>query len=224
MQNKKFLIKIKLLIVFLVCFGFSNAQLSPFHADIQHFKTQDSIHFPPKNAILFIGSSSFTKWTDVQNYFPGYTLINRGFGGSSLPDLIHYAGDVIFPYNPRQVVIYCGDNDLAASDTVSAQTVWNRFQQLFVLIREKLPAASIAFVSIKPSPSRQRLMPKMREANLLIKKYLKQKKNTAFIDVYHKMLNKDGTPLKDIFLEDELHMNAKGYVIWQKVIQPYLLK
>jgi lysophospholipase L1-like esterase len=92
------------------------------------------------------------------------------------------------------------------------------------MIREKLPATSVAFVSIKPSPSRQRLMPKMREANLLIKKFLKQKKNTAFIDVYHKMLNKDGTPLKDIFLEDELHMNAKGYAIWQKVMQPYLLK
>ena len=224
MRNKKFLIKIKLLVVSLVCFGFSNAQLAPFHADIQHFKTLDSIQFPPKNAILFIGSSSFTKWTDVQNYFPGYTIINRGFGGSSLPDLIRYAEDIIFPYEPRQVVIYCGDNDLAASDTVSAQTVFNRFQQLFAMIREKLPATSVAFVSIKPSPSRQRLMPKMREANLLIKKYLKQKKNTAFIDVYHKMLNKDGTPLKDIFLEDELHMNAKGYVIWQKVIQPYLLK
>jgi lysophospholipase L1-like esterase len=224
MQNKKLLIRIKLLIVFLVCFGFTNAQIAPFHADIQRFKTQDSIQFPPKNTILFIGSSSFTKWTDVQNYFPGYTIINRGFGGSSLPDLIRYAGDIIFPYKPRQVVIYCGDNDLAASDTVSAQTVFNRFQQLFAMIREKLPATSVAFVSIKPSPSRQRLMPKMREANLLIKKFLKQKKNTAFIDVYHKMLNKDGTPLKDIFLEDELHMNAKGYAIWQKVMQPYLLK
>lgn len=218
------MIKIKLLLVSLVCFGFSNAQLVPFHADIQHFKTQDSIHFPPKNAILFIGSSSFTKWTDVQSYFPGYTIINRGFGGSSLPDLIRYAEDIIFPYTPRQVVIYCGDNDLAASDTVSAQTVWNRFQLLFVLIRKKLPATSIAFVSIKPSPSRQRLMPKMREANLLIKKYLEQKKNTAFIDVYHKMLDKEGTPMRNIFLEDELHMNAKGYAIWQKVIQPYLLK
>ena len=224
MQNKKLLIKIKLLIVLLVCFGFTNAQIAPFHADIQRFKTQDSIQFPPKNAILFIGSSSFTKWTDVQNYFPGYTIINRGFGGSSLPDLIRYAGDIIYPYKPRQVVIYCGDNDLAASDTVSAQTVFNRFQHLFAMIREKLPGTSIAFVSIKPSPSRQRLMPKMREANLLIKKYLEQKKNTAFIDVYHTMLNKDGTPLKDIFLEDELHMNAKGYVIWQKVIEPYLLK
>jgi lysophospholipase L1-like esterase len=224
MQNKKLLIRIKLLIVFLVCFGFTNAQIAPFHADIQRFKTQDSIQFPPKNTILFIGSSSFTKWTDVQNYFPGYTIINRGFGGSSLPDLIRYAGDIIFPYKPRQVVIYCGDNDLAASDTVSAQTVFNRFQQLFAMIREKLPATSVAFVSIKPSPSRQRLMPKMREANLLIKKFLKQKKNTAFIDVYHKMLTKDGTPLKDIFLEDDLHMNAKGYAIWQKVMQPYLLK
>ena len=181
MQNKKLLIKIKLLIVLLVCFGFTNAQIAPFHADIQRFRIQDSIRFPPKNAILFIGSSSFTKWTDVQNYFPGYTIINRGFGGSSLPDLIRYAGDIIYPYKPRQVVIYCGDNDLAASDTVSAQTVFNRFQQLFAMIREKLPATSVAFVSIKPSPSRQRLMPKMREANLLIKKYLKQKRTPLLL-------------------------------------------
>jgi len=223
-KDQLFLRRIKLLILFMICFAFAKAQDAPFFSDIQHFKIQDSIHFPPKHAILFVGSSSFTKWVDVQNYFPDYTIINRGFGGSTLTDLIRYADKIIFPYEPRQVVIYEGDNDLAASDTITPETVLNRFKKLFALIRKNLPNTSIAFVSIKPSPSRQRLMSKMEKANWLVKHFLKNKKNTAFIDVYHKMLNKNGMPDKSIFIEDELHMNAKGYAIWQKAIQPYLIK
>lgn len=223
-MNKYNRIKSTLFFFFLLSFAFVNAQNAPFHSEIQHFKTQDSIHFPPKDAILFLGSSSFRKWEDVRSYFPGYTIINRGFGGSTIPDAIRYANDIIFPYQPKQILIYEGDNDLASSDKITPDSVLNRFEKLFTLIREKLPNTSIAFVAIKPSPSRQKLMPKMQEANSLIKDFLKNKKNTAFIDVYHKMLNKDGTPIKDIFLEDELHMNAKGYQIWQKAIQPYLLK
>jgi len=86
------------------------------------------------------------------------------------------------------------------------------------------PKPSFDVVSIKPSPSRQHLMPKMLEANMKIKSFLQQKKNTVFIDVYHKMLNEDGTPKDELFIEDKLHMNKKGYSIWQKSIKPYLLK
>jgi lysophospholipase L1-like esterase len=132
--------------------------------------------------------------------------------------------DIVFPYQPKQVVIYCGENDIASADTVSATIVFNRFKQLFQLLRNRLPGIPIAFVSIKPSPSRERHWPKMVEANLLIKKYLKQNRATAYIDVYHAMFNKDGTVMKDIFTEDNLHMNAKGYAIWQKVMEPYLLQ
>src|SRR5580765_3891060 len=124
----------------------------PFIDDIKVFKKQDSISFPPKQAILFVGSSSFTKWKDVADYFPGYTIINRGFGGSSLPDVIRYADDIIFPYQPKQIVIYCGENDLAASDTVSAQTVFERFKTLYEMIRKRLATEKIVYVSIKPSP------------------------------------------------------------------------
>jgi len=216
--------KIKLLALFLVFFGYANAQQAPFYNEIQNFKKEDSLHFPPKHAILFMGSSSFRKWTDIQKYFPGYTIINRGFGGSTFPDAIRYAYDIIFPYQPRQIVIYEGDNDVASSDKITADSVLNRFKTLFYLIRKKLPNTSIAFVSIKPSISRQSLMPEMAKANSLIKNFLKNKKHAAFIDVYHSMLNKDGTPKKDIFIEDGLHMNAKGYDIWQKIIKPYLLK
>jgi lysophospholipase L1-like esterase len=216
--------KIKILVVLLLVFGFVKAQNAPFYSEIQQFKKQDSIHFPPKHAILFLGSSSFRKWEDVQKYFPGYTIINRGFGGSTIPDAIHYLNDIVFPYEPKQVVIYEGDNDLASSDKITSDSVLNRFEKLFSLIRNHLPNTSIAFVSIKPSPSREKLMPEMQEANSMIKKFLKDKKNAAFIDVYHAMLNKDGTPNKNLFIEDELHMNAKGYAIWKRIIQPYLLK
>lgn len=209
--------------LFLLAVVFVKAQ-APFYSDIQHFKKLDSAHFPAKHAILFVGSSSFTKWTDVQDYFPGYPIINRGFGGSSLPDVIRYANDIIFSYQPKQVVIYCGENDLAAADTVTAKMVVDRFKKLFVLIRQQLPTATVTFVSLKPSPSRQRLWPKMVEVNTQIKNYLRKKKKTAFIDVYNKMFNEDGTVMQDIFIEDNLHMNAKGYAIWQKIMTPYLQK
>jgi pentatricopeptide repeat protein len=223
-MNKTLLKKLKFLLFFLLILDFANAQNAPFYSEIQQFKTQDSIHFPPKQAVLFLGSSSFRKWEDVQKYFPDYKIINRGFGGSTIPDAIYYLDKIVFPYEPKQVVIYEGDNDLASSDKITADSVLNRFEKLFSLIRTHLPNTSIAFVSIKPSPSREKLIPEMQKANSLIKNFLKNKRKTAFIDVYHKMLSKDGTPNKSLFIEDELHMNAKGYAIWQKIIEPYLLK
>jgi lysophospholipase L1-like esterase len=201
---------------------FANAQ--PFASEIAAFKRQDSISAPPKNAILLVGSSSFRMWKDVNSYFPGYTIINRGFGGSTLPDVIRYANDIILPYEPRQVIVYCGDNDLASSDTVTAEMVLQRFETLYNLIRKQYRKTSIAFVALKPSPSRQRLLPKVEKANTLISEFLKKKKRTVFIDVFHPMLLPDGTIMPDIFLEDKLHMNAKGYAIWQKAIAPHLLK
>jgi lysophospholipase L1-like esterase len=196
----------------------------PFADEIQAFKKLDITNPPPSSPILFVGSSSFRKWTDVNSYFPGYTIINRGFGGSTFPDMIRYAADIIYPYHPKQVLIYCGDNDLASSDAVTADTVFERFKVLFEMIRSNLPNENVVFVSIKPSPSRARLMKKMEQANLLIQTYLSIQQNAAFADVYHKMLKPDGTVMTDIFLEDNLHMNAKGYTIWQKVILPYLSK
>ena len=214
--------KFFLLIVGII-FSF-NSFGQPFAGEIKEFRKLDSINAPPSDPILFVGSSSFRKWTDVSNYFPGYTIINRGFGGSTFPDVIRYAPDIIYPYHPKQVVIYCGDNDLASSDSVTADSVFERFKVLFEMIRNNLPGENILFVSIKPSPKRVLLMHQMEQANLLIQTYLSIQQHTSFADVYHEMLNPDGTVMTDIFLNDSLHMNPKGYAIWQKVIQPYLLK
>ncbi len=217
--------KLQLILAFLFCCSTINAQQPPpFYDDIQAFKEQDKDSMPPKDAILFVGSSSFTMWKDVQDYFPKHTILNRGFGGSTLQDVIRYANAVITPYHAKQVVIYCGENDVAYSDETTAQMVLDRFKSLFKIIRDDNPAVPVAFVSLKPSPSRQHLWPVMKEANRLIKKYLAGKRKTAFIDVWPKMFNKDGTIMKDIFIEDNLHMNAKGYRIWQKAILPHLVK
>lgn len=209
------------LLILAACFT-TDAQ--PFSNDIAAFKKQDSISFPGTGKILFTGSSSFTMWQDVQDYFPGYSIINRGFGGSSLTDLIRYAKDVIFPYEPRQIVIYCGENDFAGDDNLYPARVAQRFMDLFSIIRGRFKKVPVAYISIKPSPSRQHLMAKFSAANIMIREFLKKKKRTAFINVYHAMLKDDKMPMDDIFLDDNLHMNKKGYAIWQKIIQPYLIK
>jgi lysophospholipase L1-like esterase len=216
-------------ILFILCFFTSTqiilAQTTPaFWQEIRSFKKKDSAQAAPSNAILFVGSSSFAMWKDVNNYFPGYTIINRGFGGSTLPDVIRYTYDIILPYQPKQVVIYCGENDLATADSVSAVEVFNRFKTLFGMIRTNLPITPIAFISIKPSPSRASIQGKMKEANKFIKNYISSQANTAFIDIYDLMLDDKGQMREELYIGDRLHMNAKGYAIWQKAIAPYLIK
>ncbi|MBS1512022.1 MAG: G-D-S-L family lipolytic protein [Bacteroidetes bacterium] len=219
---------IKIIIALLVVVQTATAQQQPpFYNDIQAFKKQDSAMPPPQQSILFVGSSSFTKWTDVQSYFPQYKIINRGFGGSTLPDVIRYEKDVIFPYNPRQIIIYCGENDIANDSTVTGKTVYKRFKSLFHDIRKQFPHVSIVYISMKPSPSRWQLREKMQDGNRRISKFLARRRPSPppfFIDVWNSMLGADGKPMPDIFIQDNLHMNAKGYAIWQKIIAPYLKK
>ena len=206
--------------------GPSNSGLhaQPFKQEIVQFQKSDSIVMPPKGQIVFAGSSSFTKWKDVAMYFPGYPIINRGFGGASLVDLIYYVDDAIIKYQPRQVFIYCGENDIADVNTVSPATVLGRFKTLHGILLKKLPRATkIVFVSLKPSIARWHLESKFSEANQLIQAYIATQKNIQYLDVHTLMLDENKEVLKDIFIADKLHMNPKGYLIWQKAFAPYLI-
>lgn len=200
------------------------AQAQPFRDEIQAFKKQDSLQAPPPGKILFTGSSSIRLWKGLAEYFPNHTIINRGFGGATLADMIRYQNDLFKPYLPRQIVIYCGENDFAASDTITVETVTTRFKQLFAYIRQLYPNTPVVYVSMKPSPSRTALLPKYLAANTAIKNFLAGKRRTKYVDVYHKMLSPNGTPMADIFLDDQLHMNAKGYAIWKNALEPILIK
>lgn len=218
--------KIKHLFVFffLVATAVQAQDKIPFWKEVQALKQQDSLKFPAANQVLLIGSSSFTLWKDVQEYFPQHKILNRAFGGSTLVDLIRFRYDVIYPYQPKQIVIYCGENDFAASDTVTVEIVMERFKTLYNLIRAKYASVPLLYVSMKPSPSRVHLLTKYKEANQQIEKFLKTDKKAAFADVYQPMLKTDGTVMDDIFKEDNLHMNAKGYAIWKKVLEKLLIK
>jgi lysophospholipase L1-like esterase len=219
-------IRIILLLALTNSFFFSSCSQKadmPFYDEIQDYKREDKDSFPPKNAILFVGSSSFRMWKDVKDYFPGYTIINRGFGGSGLNDAIRYADDIIIPYKPKQIVIYTGENDIAGGNVTSTE-ILQRFTELFNIIRSKLPNTSIVFVSIKPSPSRIKFQRVIEDANIMIRQFLSGYPKTVYVDVYHPMLNEDGSPRKELFLEDDLHMNPKGYEIWKNAIAPHLIK
>ncbi|GAA4462181.1 SGNH/GDSL hydrolase family protein [Nibrella saemangeumensis] len=193
----------------------------PFQAEILAFEAKDLVSPPPKNAILFTGSSSIRLWDNLQESFPDKVVLNRGFGGSSLPDVIRYADRIIIPYRPKQIVLYAGENDVA-SGKVSAQEACDRFVTLFRKIRKDLPKTPIVFISMKPSPSRRQYFPVILEANRLIKDFLAKQRRTTYVDVYTPMLNSNGQPKGKLFKADSLHMNPKGYVIWAEKLRPVL--
>lgn len=201
----------------------NSVDAQPFYNEILAFKKQDSLVKPATNAILFAGSSTFRLWHNIKDDFRGFPIINRGFGGSSLTDVIRYTEEILFPYQPKQVVIYCGENDFAIDNLLPVDSVVNRFTTLFGLIRKRLPSTHISFVSMKPSPSRWQLKEKMQQANRTINEFLERQDNTSYIDVWEAMLNESGLPRPEIFLKDSLHMNGLGYIIWKHKILPKLL-
>jgi len=194
----------------------------PFANEIRAFKHQDSLSFPKPGGILFIGSSSIRLWGDLEQRFPNAPIIKRGVGGSQLWQFVdYYTPYILFPYQPRKIFIYAGENDIAAGK--SGETVADEFTKLWIMINQKLPSAEIYFMAIKPSPSRAKYFDEVIKANTLIKAYLGDKPKSHFIDVATSIY-KDGTTVPDssLFKADYLHLNSKGYDKWQKVLQPYV--
>ena len=210
------------LVVFLLFANVYSQNKPAFWDDIQQFKTLNKENPPPKGAILLLGSSSFTYWRDVNSYFPGKTFVNRGFGGSTLTDLNFYSDELLKPYAPKQIIIYCGENDLAANENLKPREVFNRFKHFYAEIRKYYPEVPVAYVSMKMSPSREKLWPKYTVANAMIKKFMDRKENAEYIDITKAMNSAEGKIREDLFLEDRLHMKPEGYHIWKKVMEPYL--
>ena len=190
-----------------------------WEADMQRFEAADAQSPPPRGGVLFIGSSSIRFWDTLAQDFPGVPVINRGFGGSELRDSTWYADRIIVPYAPRQILIYAGDNDLNAGRT--PQQLRADFVAFVERVRRDLPKAKIAYISNKPSPSRAQLLPVQRAANTLIAAEAKRL-GVDYIDIFTPMLDASGQPDESLFVEDRLHMNRAGYVIWQRAIAPYL--
>jgi lysophospholipase L1-like esterase len=187
---------------------------------IRAFETADTAAPPPKGGIVFIGSSSIRLWTSLATDFPGMPVINRGFGGSQLPEVAAYVGRIVTPYQPRQVIVYCGGNDINAGR--SAGEVLVAFQGLVRAIHAGHPATRLAYISIAPNPARWAQIETVKAANRAVREWIATDSRLTFIDVYAAMLGPDGRPKPDIFLADRLHMNAKGYAIWRAIVGPHL--
>lgn len=196
----------------------------PFWDDVQTIKKYDNMFSAPQYPIVFTGSSSIRKWDNVQYTFAKYSALNRGIGGAVTNDIIRYLNDLVFKYQPKQIIIYVGENDLVVANAiVNVDSVYNRTMILYQAIRAKMPEVPIVYIGMKPSPSREKIMPMELEFNARIKSFLAADKNAAFVDVYPLMLD-NGKLRPELYVGDKLHMTKLGYAIWEKAVKPYLVK
>ncbi len=191
-----------------------------FKSDVEQLINADHQPDLSKKLAVFTGSSSVRMWKDVQVYYPDYNVINNGFGGSHFSDLIHYYNELILRFTPDILFIYEGDNDIASGKEPA--TIVTEAKTLIKRIRKDLPQTRIILISAKPSVARWALKTEYETLNKGLKKLSKRKKSVEFADVWKAMLDENGEVLTDIFLEDHLHMNKKGYDIWGKVIGEFL--
>ena len=185
------------------------------------FAADDESHPQPAGGVLFVGSSSIRLWSDLQDQFKDLpVVINRGFGGSELSGCVKNLNRLVIRYRPSTVLVYAGDNDLAAG--TAPEEVLHRFTAFVEGVHRELPSTRIAYISIKPSPLRAALMPQIRKTNELIRDYAQRLDDVAFIDVYTPMLDSAGRPRAELFRADSLHLNADGYALWKRVIGPHV--
>jgi lysophospholipase L1-like esterase len=191
-----------------------------FEAEIAAFEAADRARPPAPGGIVFVGSSSFRMWTSLAAAFPGQRVVNRGFGGSTLPEVLHAAPRIVLPHRPATVALYAGDNDLDEGRTPAQ--VLGDYRAFAALLRAGLPGVRIVVVSIKPSPARWALAAAAREANALLAAEIARDPRARFVDVFTPMLGADGLPRPELYTEDRLHMTPAGYGIWRAALAPVL--
>ena len=193
-----------------------------FEGEIAAFDSADRVSPPVSGGVVFTGSSSIRLWPDLAADFPGIAVSNRGFGGSTLPDVAYFVPRTVLPSRPRVIVLYAGDNDLAAGRT--PRQVADDYRAFTRLVRQTLPAARIVYVSIKPSPSRWQLQSRMREANALIAAEIARDSLARFVNIFDAMLGANGHPRAELFRDDSLHMTAAGYALWRDSLAPAIAR
>jgi len=192
---------------------------SRWQKDMATFQAIEVTNRPPAGCIVFVGSSSIRLWKTLAKDFPGYPVVNRGFGGSQIADSVEFAEEIITSHQPRQVIIYAGGNDINVGKEPEA--VYGDFVALVKKIRAGSPKAKVCYISSAPNPARWAQVEKVRKLNSLVNAYC-QRHNCTFIDVFSRMLGPDGLPKPNIYVEDRLHMNENGYAIWREAVLPCL--
>ncbi len=195
-----------------------------WESNIQEFEKQDINLPPPTGAILFIGSSSIKFWSTLSEDMKPLPVINRGFGGAKVADVIHFLPRIVFAYKPKVVVFYAGDNDISMGKKQSAEEVLTNYESFVYMLHNQLPNTKIYFISIKPSVNRWQYWQEMDKANQLIQAFSNKNEKLGFIDISSSMLNAVSEPRDDILIWDGIHMNDEGYKIWTSIVKPILEK
>lgn len=191
-----------------------------FEESVLAYEVYDQQHPFPEGAALFVGSSSIRMWKGLDSDFPGIKAVNRGFGGSQFSDLMYYLDRLVTCYQPSRIFIYEGDNDINSGK--KPKGILNDAKEVRQAIASKLPGVPVYFIAAKPSVARWKLKKKYRQLNSLLAVYASETPHTGFVNVWDPALDENGEVRKDIFLEDNLHMNEKGYGIWKKAIEPFM--
>ncbi|USD24323.1 GDSL-type esterase/lipase family protein [Flagellimonas marinaquae] len=193
---------------------------NPFKNEVKSVQQKnDSLWDSSKPTIIFTGSSSIRLWKDLQERFPEHQVLNTGFGGSQFSDLELYLDELILNYDPVKVFIYEGDNDIF--ERKSPRKVIKKAEGILRTLRQEKPNMEIVLISAKPSISRWKFRGKYRRLNRKLNKLAAENSGIDFVDVWHPMLDKKKVK-QDIFIEDGLHMNSKGYDIWYNAIKDYI--
>jgi len=187
--------------------------------NIRAFEEKDRANPPRPGGIVFVGSSTIVGW-NLAKHFPDLPAINRGFGGSQMADAARYADRIVIPYKPRLVVLYSGDNDIAAGK--GPEQVAADFRALLGKVRAALPETTVVFIPIKPSIARWKLVDKMRRANTLISRAMQQDPKCVYANIEWELLGPDGKPRKELFKQDGLHLSERGYTVWSRALRPHL--
>lgn len=217
-MNLKYLIITTLLSVF-ICHAQEN-EAARFNKEINLLQQKnDSLWNASKETVVFTGSSSIRMWHNVQEMFPDHQIVNTGFGGSQASDLLYHLESSILKYNPKKVFIYEGDNDIFLKK--KGKDIIITLSEIIKKIKDKNPKTEIVLISAKPSISRWNLKRKYKGLNRKMAKLAKQLDLVSFCNVWNTMLTKRKLK-QDIFIQDGLHMNAKGYDLWYHVIKNYL--
>ncbi len=187
--------------------------------EIAALEARDAKQKIEPGGVVFVGSSSIRLW-DLKASFPDLAAVNHGFGGSTVADSLHFVDRLVLRWEPRTIVFYAGDNDIAQGK--SPQQVHEDFAAFLAAVRKKLPETKMVYIPIKPSPSRWKLFAEQQDANARIQVELNKDPHSEYLDIVTPMLGDDGQPRSELFQKDMLHLNAEGYALWNKLLAPHL--
>ncbi len=175
--------------------------------------------------IIFYGASNFARWTEMEWDLREYRVQNHAFGGSTDKDLVEYANEILYPYQPNIVFFQTGSNDYVAikgSDEEKIAQCMAYKKQMFATFHEHLPEAKFVVMSGLLLPGRKQYLNLTLRINEELKKYCDTLDYMYYVDA-NAMTYYGGMLDRTLFVKDMIHLNHEGQLLWcRKYIRPMI--